>query len=487
VTVGLLDELDRDAEAFAEAIDREHYLQGSGQKDALELTLIYRRHARLFTRETIDALQGGDRGDERWPELRRLAVEGYLDAAANPITEEIASLETSDTVEWDGQAVPYRGVAPLIRNEAAASRRHDLERRLATSTASQNPLRERRWDALYEKARDLGYETYRSMCEDVGRLDIAALVPLCERFLRETATGYRSQLVERLRGIGIDPAFAEKSDLAYVFRAPEYDEWFAADKIVGIYNATIAGLGLTGDEQRRIILDVEPRPKKSPRAFCAAPRIPDEIYLVTNPQGGQYDYETMLHEGGHAEHFAHADGSLPFALKGLGDNSVTEGFAFVLEHICSEAGWLSRHLGFDDPEAYLRMQRFNRLYMFRRYSAKLLYEAELHAGPNVRGHQKRYADLLTAATGVRYSPEDYLFDVDDAFYCARYLRAWIFDAQLRDMLRERFGDGWWCSPTAAAKLVELWSHGQRYTAPELLEREGLGPLDIGPLMQEVSV
>src|SRR5581483_9430640 len=182
---------------------------------------------------------------------------------------------------------------------------------------------------------------------------------------------------------------------------------------------------------------------QSPRAFCAVPRIPDEVYLVISPQGGEYDYGAMFHEGGHAQHFAHTDATLPFALRGLGDNSVTEGFAFVVEHIMASPEWLEQYVFMHDPTDYLAMQRFSRLYMFRRYAAKLLYESELHAAADVRGRQKRYADLLTAATGVRYAPEDYLADVDDAYYAARY------------------------------------------DAPALLAQMGLGGLDIAPLMREL--
>lgn len=483
--MALLDDLDREAEAFAEALEREQYLNGSGQKDDLELAPIYARHARLFARETIDEIRGADASDERYPELRRLVVEGYLDAAASELTEAVTDRETHDTVEWDGERVPYRAVAPMVRNEPVALRRHALERRLTEATAHQNDLRERRWDALYAKARELGYESYRAMVEDVGRLDIGELARQVSAFLHDTERPYRRQLAAYLEGVGVEPAYAEKSDLAFLFRQPAFDRYFAADSLVDVYRRTLEGLGLTGEAQARITLDVENRPKKSPRAFCAAPRIPDEIYLVISPQGGEYDYGAMFHEGGHAEHFAHADRALPFALRGLGDNSVTEGFAFVLEHIIAVPAWLERFVYFYEPAEYLRMQRFNRLYMFRRYAAKLLYEAELHADGDVRGHQKRYADLLTVATGVRYAPEDYLSDVDDGYYAARYLRAWIFDAQLRAMLRERFGDDWFAQPAAGAKLIDLWSHGQRYDAPQLLEREGLGPLDVTALQQEL--
>ncbi len=486
MTDALLDELDTEAEAFSESIEREQYLNGSGQKDDLNLQTIYETHARLFSPDTIAAFERADRSDERYPELRRLSVEGYLDAAANHLTEEIALRETRDAVEWDGATVPYRSAAPMVRNEPDPARRHALERRLVEATSAQNPLRERRWDVLHAKARDLGYDSYRALVEDVGRLDVAGLAATVRDFLRDTEAHYRTELARRLRAIGVDPAHAEKSDLAFLFREPEFDRWFPAASLVDVYKDTMRGLGLTGEAQRRITLDVENRPTKSPRAFCSALRIPDEIYLVISPQGGEYDYGAMFHEGGHSQHFAHADPSLPFALRGLGDNSVTEGFAFVLEHIMAIPSWLERCLGFRDHAAYRAAQRFNRLYMFRRYAAKLLFEAELHNRADVRGRQKRYADLLTAATGARYAPEDYLFDVDDAYYCARYLRAWIFDAQLRALLRDRFGDDWFAKPAAGAKLIELWSHGQRYDAPGLLRREGLVGLDASAIAAELS-
>ena len=99
---------------------------------------------------------------------------------------------------------------------------------------------------------------------------------------------------------------------------------------------------------------------------------------------------------------------------------------------------------------------------------------------------KRYADILTAHVGVRHSPEDYLSDLDGGFYCARYLRAWIFDAQVRGHFERRWGEAWFIEPEAGAALRELWSHGQRYTAPELLRRLGEPELDIGPLAAELG-
>jgi len=128
---------------------------------------------------------------------------------------------------------------------------------------------------------------------------------------------------------------------------------------------------------------------------------------------------------------------------------------------------------------------FHKLYFLRRYAAKLLYELELHASSDTRAAGKRYADLLTTHVGVRYSPEDYLSDLDDGFYCARYVRAWIFEAQLRSVFVRRWGEQWFADKDAGAQLRELWSLGQRYPVEELLRRLGEPGLEIGALAGEV--
>ena len=75
--------------------------------------------------------------------------------------------------------------------------------------------------------------------------------------------------------------------------------------------------------------DIESRPNKSPRAFCAPVRVPGEVYLVIAPVGGRDDYATLFHEGGHTEHSASVAPELPFEFRCLGDNSISETYAFL--------------------------------------------------------------------------------------------------------------------------------------------------------------
>lgn len=485
-TAEFLDWLDGEAEAFSGETTREYYLNYAGHKDDLALAPIFERHADLFRRETVDRVLIADAEDPRAPNLREFVVHSYLDQAAKHLTEAIANRETSDTVEWEGEQLPYRAVQQRVLNEPDTARRHELDQRRLEVTAAQNPLRQERWDVLYAQTGALGFESYLALCEELGRLGLARLRETMERFLWDTERTYRDRLERALRGIDVDPALAERSDLLRLFRSPEYDSLFPSERLIPALEATLRDLDVDSARQANIHLDTEERPRKSPRAFCAPVTIPGEVYLVISPQGGHDDYRALFHEGGHAQHFAHISAEQPFAYRGLGDNSVTEGFAFVLEHLLYSPAWLEHHLGIADSDAYLRMARFHKLYFLRRYAAKLLYELELHADSDARAHGKRYADLLTAHVGVRYAPEDYLSDLDDGFYCGRYLRAWIFEAQLRAVFLHRWGEEWFANRAAGALLRELWGHGQRYPAGELLRQLGEPELDIGPLAEEVA-
>ena len=482
----LLDWLDREAAGFGTATTREYYLNYAGLKDDLTLAPIYKRYAALFKRKTVDQLLATKTKDGRLPNLREFAVGGYLEQAAKHLTEEIAARETADSVEWDGEEVPYRSIQQIVTNEPDAVRRRDLDRRRLELTSAQNPAREQRWDFLYQQARDLGYANYMQLCDQLGSLDLHGLREMMERLLWHTEKPYRAALERELRAIDVDPTQAERGDLLRLFRSPKFDELFPEDGMLPALEASLRALGIDVDNQPNVIVDAEDRPRKSPRAFCSPVQIPEEIYLVISPHGGHDDYRALFHEAGHAQHFAHISGDQPYAYKGEGDNSVTEGFAFLLEHLLDNEPWLEQHLGMTDQAEYLSLVRFHKLYFLRRYAAKLLYELEMHSAADVRSYSKLYADLLTAHVGVRYSSEDYLADLDDGFYAARYLRAWIFEAQVRSVFIRRWGERWFENDEAGAMLRELWSHGQRYSAVELLQQLGEPGLDVGPVMADVD-
>ncbi|HRN52809.1 MAG TPA: hypothetical protein PK788_04895, partial [Gemmatimonadaceae bacterium] len=217
---------------------------------------------------------------------------------------------------------------------------------------------------------------------------------------------------------------------------------------------------------------------------------PDLVHLVLRPHGGQNDWMTLLHELGHALHFANMRRDLPFEFRWLGDNSVTEGYAMLFDHRLKDRGWLSRYTGLDKPatESFLRYMGFEELHFVRRYCAKLIYETELHGGavpwsalPDL------YVETLTKATGFRYQRSDAFVDVDARYYAARYLRAWQLQALLDESLRERFDEDWWRNPRCGPWMVEeLFAHGQRELAHEQAERVAGKGLSFAPVIAGIE-
>ena len=180
-----------------------------------------------------------------------------------------------------------------------------------------------------------------------------------------------------------------------LFRAPEWDPMFPADKMVPALEGTLEDLGIDLSSQENVTLDLEERPNKSPRAFCAPIEVPDRVVLVIQPIGGPDDWRALFHEGGHTEHFAHTSRDLSMEEKRLGDNAVTEGWAMLLQHLTDEPEWLTRRLDFPRPNEYAIEGATGLLYFVRRYAAKILYEIEFHAAEDVTTMRDRYAELLT--------------------------------------------------------------------------------------------
>jgi len=240
------------------------------------------------------------------------------------------------------------------------------------------------------------------------------------------------------------------------------------EQMVPALETTLADLGIELRSQHNIHLDLEQRPGKRPRAFCAPIEVPGRVMLVIQPIGGHDDWSSLFHEAGHAEHFAHTSGALPLESKRLGDMAVTEGWAMLLQHLVDEPAWLNRRLDVPRVPDIARAGAASLLYFVRRYSAKLLYEIEFFSTSDAASMRPRYAELLEDALKLPANPESYLDDIDGSFYVTGYLRSWAFEAQLRDFLRREFGNAWFARKEAGELLRELWSLGQGPTADALL-------------------
>ncbi len=489
-----LDAYRREAEEFTEELSREYYLHLAGHKPDLAVETIYERHPGLFESDAVQRIgeararaTGGE--ERRLRYLQMFALDGHLGAATRAEEARLAELEATLEVEVGGESMPYRAAAIAQANEPNAERRTEIESaRNAVVADRLTPLHRDQLERWHSTVVELGWPSYLDAYSDLRSLDLRALGQRLDEFARSTGPRY-ARVVEPELKRTVDRRLDElrRADLPRVFRAAHLDPEFPPERLVPSFRETLAGLGIDLDAQANVLLDTESRPSKSPRAFCATPRVPSEVYLVVPPIGGREDFATLFHEGGHAEHYGSTEPGLPFEFRHLGDNAVTESFAFLFDGLTADSEWLDAVLELDEAAPALAHARAAKFVMLRRYSAKIAYEAELHApGAKLDSMRDRYTELLSERVGVPWPGETWLSDVDPGFYVACYLRAWALEVAWRRALRRDFGPRWFQSREAGMWLRRLWIQGQRLDAEELLA-ETLGEsLDFEGLASELA-
>jgi hypothetical protein len=465
-----LDEYRERIDRFVADLDQEYYDHFAGLKTDFDLETVYRNYEDITTLDQAQRMREAVDGTFGSTELWRFACEGYLGALTRRYEQDAATKEATLTATIDGEEIPFRMLRPTIANSEDRGRRERIEHVRNDLTEEHiNPILLAGHRETHEATKNFGVDTYRRLYDEFGfRLD--DLAEQCRAFLDTTEALYEDAADRLFRSrVGVGLAEAQRWDVARVFRATEWDPVFPAEQMLPALDATLQDLGIRIYEQRNVHIDVEERPNKTPRAFCAPIEVPGKVMLVIQPMGGPDDWRALFHEAGHVQHFANTRPELKVEERRLGDNAVTEGWAMLLQHLTDDPAWLTRRLDFPRPDRFAAEGATNLLFFVRRYAAKLLYELEFHTAEDITTMRPRYVELLGNALKIEPSPTDYLGDIDSGFYVTSYLRSWAFEAQMRAHLRDEFGNTWFARREAGNLLRELWGEGQRWQADVFLK------------------
>ena len=486
---------------------RDYYREGSeesravrvGEKEVSDQAVIVARYADLFTGEQLEALRGAEAASsgedsERLDRLCKTCETGIVEAQLAEREDELQNAFLAARIVFRGEEMPLRNAEALLAVLPDYRRREELGELERAASARFNPQRAELLAAREELEADTSGEP-----EPVARNEERKAISLLEleRALAAAAEnttaawgGLRDRWFERLLGPERDD-LPTNAQVRWLRRLSPLEPTYTRERSVTVCIETIRALGFELEATPNIRLDLEDRPQKSPRA-CVIPSDPPEVvHLITRAQGGLSDYQSFLHEAGHALHYAGCDPRLPFTFRAISrDHALTEIYSYVVEAITREPGWHVLHFGLSETEAAENAEatRFLDALLYRRYAAKLRYElgfwsafaAEQGSSP------RNYSQLLTEATGIRYDDRGYLSDMDAGFYSADYLRAWIRSAQLRAHLVGKVGGDWWRSARTGEFLRELFAQGTRPTSEEVATLIGFEPLDTGPLVDELS-
>lgn len=481
------------AQRLKAEVARERYAVRAGLKERPAFAELYASQDVLLGSEAVPAIQR-ELAEATGEEARRLryllawVADQQAEAAVASLEDEIRGWEAAATVRLGTREFPSRGVPRVLEAEPNRGTRVALERARNQRLEKVLPLQLDVFHRARAAVEALGFGGYVEARERLSGIDVGGLRRQAARILRETDDGYREQLAYQCRTrLAVEPEQAVTSDLAWLRRMAWLDGRLALLPVLQALSRDLDAIGLPLEAGGRVRLDLKARPLREAGSFSVPIRVPEEIVLGVLSTGGWPDCRGLLHEAGHALHFAYTDPDLPFEYRALGDSAVTEAFALLWELLCREAAWVRRAAGLDgrELEEYRMQVGFLQLCELRRRAGRLLYEVELWESGHPGEMAGRYAEILGEATGFRHDERTYLEGVDRSFWVARQLRAWMLWAVLRPVVRDRYDEHWYRNPAAGSFLGELFSGGQREDASRIAVELGAECLGAARLIESV--
>ncbi|MBI1763253.1 MAG: hypothetical protein HYR56_17655 [Acidobacteria bacterium] len=485
----MLDEYRQRFRAFHTHWQREQFLFRAGRKTRAEWVHLYQENSDLFSTSALAELQAQHAEVAAYRVTERQAIErllafarsGQIASRSLELTEELVAYEARPTIQWNGESLTIQQAQLEIAREAAPPRRHELAARRAEALHHTQDLRAERFARWQAGAQTFGYDHWLALAVATKQVELPKLAEQAAQLLAKTETPYVAALkplLAREAHVGLEEA--TQADLGYLQRLARFAPYFPVSRAIELYADLFAGLGFKVEQQPQIELDTATRPDKQARAFCAPVQIPDEIKLVLNLDHGHDGYgfyQDFLQASGRAQLAAWTSREMHYEFRVPGDPAVGEAWGMLFSQLLLEAEFLLGNFGFPASGEFRHALAVFKLLHVRRATALLQYETEFHAGKLSRHAGARFAELLTDGVRVRYDEAECLRAIETPFRSADRLRAWAFEAQLREHLRTRFGTRWWATRQAGEMLIDLWNTGQRYTVEELAGQIGLGELD----------
>ncbi len=469
-----------------------------GEKEVSEQAAIVARYADLFSREQLDALHaeeqdtddGGER--ERLYRLRKTCEGGLIAAELAERADELENAILAARVTFKSEELPLRTALAKLSVLDDYAERDELGEVHREASAAFNEQRLELIRAYEELEADLSGEpdpvARNEEEKQISMRELESVLVQASDAVQTRFVEMRDRWFERLLGPDRE-AIPSSAHMSYVRRLSPLASTYTKERATEVCLDTLAQLGFDLGADPHIRLDLEDRPQKAPRACVIASDPPQVVHLITRAMGGLHDYQALLHEAGHALHYAGVDPGLPMTFRRISrDHALTEIYSYICEAISREPAWHAAYFDLSDEEAAENSEAtvFLEALLFRRYTAKLGYELGFWSRFDDAGlASDDYADRLTTATGLRYPRDGHLADMDAGFYSADYLRAWIRHAQLRAHLIREVGEDWWRRRETGDVLRALFAEGTRPSSEEIATRLGFDPNDTGPLVEEL--
>jgi hypothetical protein len=405
----------------------------------------------------------------------------YLQYRVFPYENELFTWLKGAAAHVNGEKIYFKDILPWCQKRSDLNGRRILVKETSSLCKFLKPFALSFWEVfLAILSEEFGYETYSAYCEAKKQIDYQGYVRELLRLLDQTEEMYLGAMETWVQeSLGRPLSELNRFDAIYLLGLGELDRFFPEHIPLVEHLDFFSCWGIGVEKLSGLHLDIDYSPQKSSQAMSFALRIPQDIHLVMNPQGGWVDLETLFHEMGHVLSHTFTSRQLsPPEKDFFTSNALSETYAFLLQNITFSPPFLERQLELSPREidAITFYKTLKDLSVFRRYAGKFLAEYQMFA-ENDLANGEPYATLLKKHTGFSYLPETQLFDLAPEFYALDYLISWMAEATIERNLRKTLGPEWMFQAEAGAILKEWWFTGNRYELDEFFQINGLGTIN----------
>ncbi len=456
-----------------------------GEKLPFEPHRIYEGYENFLNLNTLSCIDRLEDGVSK-TRLRYTLIDHYLQRALLPHETEMRSWMQGAAAHVNGEKIYFRDVIPWCQKSSTYEKRLILEKETGPLCKFLKPFAVNYWTILLEMLEEeLGFSNYVDYCHDKKGVDCKYYSELLKVFLQETDDLYFSAMNRWTRHRFNMPLSAlSRFDAINLLSLGEFDGLFPA-KTMRDLTAFFHCWDINLDNLPGLNMDLEFKEGKSSQAMCFILQVPEEVYILMQPEGGWVDLETLWHELGHGLSAVFTSSHLSIADRDLAlSQSLSESFAFLLQNLSLSSPFLEKQLqlnhGHAEELSYYKVLKD--LSVFRRYAAKFLAEYEMFLGGDI-SNGKPYAETMLRYTGFRYQPESHLFDLVPEFYSLDYVMAWMTEAVIEDYLREILGAHWIFCHETGQFLKKWWMQGNRYDIFQFLEQNNMDSLSPEKLLR----
>jgi hypothetical protein len=405
----------------------------------------------------------------------------YLQSQISPYENELFTLMRGAAAHVDGEKIYFKDTLSWCQKRSNLQKRKMIEKESSSLCKFLMPFAIEVWESLLKLLKDeFGYEDYAQYCYDKKQVDYEICVSELQETLRETDTLYFEAMEAwAKKSLGVPLCELNRFDAIYLLGLGEFDHLFPDQIPLSNHLDFFDQWEIDVKKIPGLALDINHSPKKGAQAMSFALRIPDEIHVVMNPQGGWIDLETLFHEMGHALGHTFTSPDLSSWEKDFfTSNTLSETYSFLLQNMCFSPLFLERQLGLSSKEIeeISFYKALKDLSVFRRYVGKFLAEFEMFK-KNEMADGEIYARLLEECTGFSYRPETHLFDLVPEFYALDYVISWMAEATMEKHLTQTLGHDWMFKSEAGKILKDWWWCGNQYELDEFFINKGIGPID----------